>query len=116
MSRIRGTSNTPRIRTTQQPVPECATRRQVRERAVRLRKQRRMGGGCGGVQVQRLLQPFMSANGATVLQQHIKRRARVLLQRVGAITQVGNNVIYHMAIKAEDRNKDNNTMSPMPMF
>ena len=55
--------------------------------------------------------PFMSANGATELQQNILRRAQELLRPVGAIMNGANKVINSITLMVRERD-DSDPMMP----
>ncbi len=56
--------------------------------------------------------PFMSANGATSLQQNILRRAHELLRPVGAIKNGVNKVLNNIARRIGDKDDENDSLSP----
>ncbi|MFM7989953.1 MAG: hypothetical protein ACKPKO_62630, partial [Candidatus Fonsibacter sp.] len=60
--------------------------------------------------------PFMAANGATALQQHILRRAQDLLRPVCAIKNGVNKVLNNIARMIGDRDDENDAPSPTLSF
>ena len=60
--------------------------------------------------------PFMSANGATALQQNTLRRAQELLRRVGAINNGLNKVINNITRMARDRDDSDPLMPTVTLY